>query len=81
MLRTITIAGLLAGAALVGTAQAEPTDGTTLAGGDNGAAAKADSTAKTQSGMSATKGAPSAATAPGQSTEHPDGKMRGNKEF
>ncbi len=81
MVRTFAATGfvvpMLIGA---GAALAEPKDGTTLAGGNNGADAKADSTMKAGGGME-NKGSPAAPVAPGQSTEHPDGKMRAQKNF
>ena len=62
---------------------AETTGGATLAGGDNGAAAKADTNAKAQtpSQGDASKGSAAATPAPGQSTEHSDGTMRAKKNF
>ena len=81
MHKTFAAAGFAAAVLVAaGAAVAEPQSGTTLAGGDNGAKAKTSSTVKTDEGMG-NKGSPAAPVAPGQSTEHPDGKMRSQKNF
>ena len=83
--RFTTIAAAVAFATVLGTVPvfAETTGGATLAGGDNGAAAKADANAKAQTPLpgDASKGSPAATPAPGQSTEHSDGAMRAKKNF
>ena len=80
----ITLAATILATALAASpVLAETTGGATLAGGDNGAAAKADANAQVQtpSQGDTSKGSPAATPAPGQSTEHSDGKMRAHKNF
>lgn len=82
-MRKTTTAVLVSAACLMsaGVAMAQtPQGGATLAGGNNGADAKADATMKAGE-MHSPSGSPSAPVAHGQSTEHPDGKMRANKNF
>lgn len=75
----LSVATCVAAVLTIASASAETTGGATLAGGDNGHAAKVDQSMRTSGyvGSDTKSGAPSARLGPGQSTEHTDSKMRG----
>ena len=79
-----TLAAITLALGMVSTASmalAQSAEGTTLAGEDNGANAKASETGKTAEQGATKSGSPSAQPGPGQSTEHSDGTMRAKKNF